>query len=165
MSTITTTTRTDAEEYNARIAQALRTAEAVAEYINGYQAGTQDSEDPVTELLDGTNIDRAEFLAAVCEFDDLDDADPADALDRYFYGALLVEATGKHSNGEWTVTGVDVTITSGGPSTWIEWDGNGKAVTVRTAWGSDRASEVVWAPTLVSIMDSYCDTVAAEDTE
>jgi len=151
----TTTTRTDAEQYNARIAQALRTAEAVASYIGGYQNATPDVEDPVADAIAGTGIDRDEFVAALEDFGDLDDASSYDALAPWFVDALAVEATGKYSNGEWKVTGVEVTITLGGPNTWIEYCGHGESVTVRTAWGMDRASEVVWAPVLADLLDGW----------
>jgi hypothetical protein len=154
MSTVTTT-RTDAEQYNTRIAQALRTAEAVASYIDGYQNATPDVDDPIADAIAGTDISRYGLVTALAEFGDLDDASSYDALAPWFVDVLAVEATGKFRNGEWTVTGVEVTLTIGGPNTWIEYCGHGESVTVRTAWGYDRASEVVWAPVLADLLDGW----------
>lgn len=157
---------TDAEQYNADIVESLQLATIVADYIEQYHAGTLDDDDAVTAILDEHGVPhwidatRAAFVRALAEVGDLDDATPSDAFRPYFADALAIEATGKHDGTEWTVTGVEVTITSGGPSTWIEWNGNRHGlVTVRTVWSSDRAAETVEACALADLCAEWADSI------
>lgn len=158
MSNTATTTRTQAEEYNAGVVQALATAEAVAAYLGSYHAC--ELGDPIADALDGTNVAYGDFVAALAEIGDEDDATPADALAPYFTDALAIEAIGKHDGTAWTVTGVEVTVTSGGPNTWLTWNGNRSGwITVTTAWGSDRATETVEACRLADMLAEWADTI------
>lgn len=154
--TDTTTGTTLAEQYNTRIARSLAISEALFEYVESYHAGTLNEDDPADAVLHGTEIDRDEFVAALAELGDLDDLEPSDALSQFFGDALAIEAIGKHDGQEWTVESVEVTVTSGGPNTWIECrEGVSGAVTVRTAWGSDTASCRVYAPNLANLCSSW----------
>lgn len=158
--TDTPTVTTLAEQYNTRIARSLSMSEALFEYVESYHAGTLNEDDPADAVLYGTEIDRDTFVAELAELGNLDELDPSEVMSRWFVDALAVEATGRY-NGyvkQWTVESVEVTVTSGGPNTWIVCrEGVSGAVTVNTAWGNDTASCRVYAPALANICSAWAD--------
>lgn len=146
----------EAQRYADSIAEGLNAWQLAAEYIEAREEGNAECEitgeilslrewaDALGRSTTGLNrpdwIDRATDIA----LDELNDhvQTVADAWSWYIGTSLCVEVLGKHDGSEWTATGVEVTVTAGGPSCWIEWDGS-DCVRVRAAWGSDCGAAVV----------------------
>jgi hypothetical protein len=141
----------EAQRYAENIAAHLYAWKVAAEYIDaGYDGET---EDKVTgELVSlrewaELNCYNPEHIADAADIARGELADYVqtvpEAWDLYIGSALCVELIGKHDGSGWTVTGAELTVTAGGPSCWVEWNGSRDWVTVRCAWGSDRGAVVV----------------------
>ena len=157
MSTLIETT-TEAQAYADSIAAGLTTWQVAAEYVIAVE------EDDNGELLtlgayvaeyypDFTNIAAAEELA-VDPLSTIESINEAWAL--YLDEALEVELTGKHDGRDWNVTGAEVTVTYGGPSCWIEWNG-AAGLTVRASWGQDKGHTSVYCAGLVDALTAYVE--------
>jgi len=149
----------EAQRYVDDIAAHLRAWGVAAEYVEARESGHADDEDG--NLLgpcewaeaNGYAADIASAAAEIAN-GELDGVDTiAEAWNTYLENVLAVELTGKHDGSAWEVTGAEVTVTSGGPSCWLEWNG-GAGLTVRASWGSDRGSVRVDC-------DGLCDALAA----
>lgn len=151
----------EAQRYADSIAEGLDAWQVAAEYVAALAAGEADDEVTgdaldITEWapLNGYEGDVVDAAAAIAREDLLECDTIEGAWDIYVGTALCVELTGKNDGGGWTVTGAEVTVTSGGPSAWIEWDGSREYVTVRCAWGSDRGNRYAIATGLCAALDS-----------
>jgi hypothetical protein len=151
------TDTTLAEQYNNNVVCGLRTANVLAEYIaHGYEEMDLDN---FIDECDEPGVRRKELLSALGDLDDLDDASPSDAFRPWFDDALAIEATGKNDGREWRITGVEVLITYGGPTTLLRWEGCSEYVSVITAWGSDHSEARVSVPVLADVLSEWAETI------
>lgn len=163
--TDTSTGTTLAEEYNASAVEYLRTFGIAAEYVSDLADGVANNEETgdaldITEwaLSKGYSDDDVHGAAVIARSELLECDTEDEAWLVYVDGALAIEATGKHDGREWRVTGVEVTLTYGGPNTWLTWNGNrSDYVTVTTVYGYGRVSTTVEAPVLVSVLSWWAD--------
>jgi hypothetical protein len=155
-----------AQEYNASTVDYLNSFRIAAEYVHALANGEADSEEKggamdITEWgpLNGYSEDEIDAAATIVRNDlPLECDSMSEAWNVYLDGVLSIEATGKHDGVEWRVTGVEVTITSGGPNTWLTWNGS-EYLSVRTAWGYDTACAIVEAPELAQAIENWADLI------
>lgn len=104
--------------------------------------------------------------AEAADFDGTTFTDPMDALAHYVnFVALSVEDVSARTYGEdayETRRSVEVLRTYGGPSAYVDFDGNGTA-TVRVYWGSDRGRVSVYAPVADAELWEWMDALAYVD--
>lgn len=150
----------EAQRYADDIAAHLYAWGIAAEYVAALAAGDADDDETGEALdlsewgpLNGYTADDVAAAADIARGELLECDTVAEAWNTYLENVLAVELTGKHDGTEWTVTGAEVTVTYGGPSCWLEWNG-GAGLTVRASWGSDRGSVQVDC-------DGLCDALAA----
>jgi hypothetical protein len=102
---------------------------------------------------------------AALERGELDGYDPEDLDDGDVVGtwlndrALDVEVARSLTTGD--VTAVEVTRTIGGPGCWITFRAWSDEVEVVAAWGGDRATQYVAAPTVADYLVDYAEAVPA----
>ncbi len=71
---------------------------------------------------------------------------------------LEIVTLGRKSNfGEWVVSGVEILITFGGPTTRLTWVDGSEWVTVSTWWGSSPVSQDVYLPLLAQELGQYLE--------
>jgi len=153
-------TTNEAQAYADSIAAGLKAWTVAADFIA--DAAEEDNGELLTLASyvaeyypDFTDIAGAEELAT----DQLATIDSiGEAWDIYLADALCVELTGKHGGTGWTVTGAEITVTYGGPSCWIEWNGSDR-LTVRAAWGQDKGYTSVHCSGLADALASYVENV------
>ena len=154
-------TKTEAQAYADSIAAGLQAWTVAADYAMAVEENDNGELVTLTEYVakyypDFTDIAGAEELAA----DQLSTIDSIGwAWDIYLADALCVELTGKHDGTSWTVTGAEVTVTYGGPSCWLEWNGS-ERITVRASWGSDKGYTSVNCAGLADALELYVESVS-----
>ena len=90
---------------------------------------------------------------------DPEDLDDGDVVGTWLnYHALDVEVARSLQTGD--VTAVEVTRTIGGPGCWITFRYAGDAEVV-AAWGGDRATRYVAAPTVADYLVDYAEAVTS----
>ena len=71
---------------------------------------------------------------------------------------LEIVTLGRKSNfGEWVVSGVEILVTFGGPTTRLTWVDGSEWVTVSTWWGSSPVSQDVYLPLLAQELGQYLE--------
>lgn len=80
----------------------------------------------------------------------------ADAWDVYLQGALSVKLIGANDGSGWRVSGAEITLTFGGPSCWIEYNGS-QDLAVCVSWWGDVHSASVQCSGLVDALERYVE--------
>ena len=160
MDTLTETT-TEAQDYADSIAAGLQAWTVAADYVMAVEENEEGELVTLTEYVakhwpDFTDISAVEELVTD-QLSTIESTSEAWAL--YLSEALCVELTGKHDGSSWTVTGAEVTVTYGGPSCWIEWNGSAR-LTVRASWGQDKGYASVHCSGLADALATYAEGVS-----
>jgi hypothetical protein len=128
------------------------------EYAEVIAAEVRELEAALVRIYEGYGSDEV-----AVEFDGATFTDPMDLLAHYVnFCALSVEDVSARTYGENAYQArrsVEVLRTYGGPSAYVDYDGNGTA-TVRVYWGSDRGRVSVDAPAVDAELWEWMDALA-----
>ena len=133
--------------------------EKASEYAEVIAAEVRELEAALQVIYEGYGRDEVS-----ADFDGTTFTDPMDLVAHYVnFVALSVEDVSARTYGENAYEArrsVEVLRTYGGPSAYVDFDGNGTA-TVRVYWGSDRGRVTVYAPGVDAELWEWMDALAA----
>ena len=84
-------------------------------------------------------------------------------MEAYFADTLEIRFTGYRGfNDAWSIDGVRVLVSFGGPNTWIEIKDGSEWATIECYWGGDKGEASVWVPNVANYVNAMKDGLEDE---
>lgn len=84
-------------------------------------------------------------------------------LEAYFEDVLEIKFTGSRGfNDAWSIDGVRVLVSFGGPNTWLEIKDGSEWATIECYWGGDKGEVSVWVPNVAEYVNAMKDGLEDE---